>query len=389
MCRSGEAYPATSQRALTARAIRLTIRAKTKHQGARRFAMAKRARAASFTVSADLVRGLADCAVRCGVPRAHLALPRDIGGRGAGSLRASGEVVLRLWERIRALSGDPIIAFRMALVAEGRTFGVLGQILPRCATVLDALRQTARFTALASQGAHVSLAREGATLAVSVALDAEDRAIHPTIMLWALTNLSLLPVRLTGLALRPLRVECASPAPAAADLRALRDHLPFHFAARADRVVFARAVGDVPIPSADADLEALLAEVMQQHLARLGPTASLEHGLAVILRQMLDGTMPTLARLSARAGLSRRTLQRRLVGTGTSFRRLLRRVLHAAADDLLAPGDLSQGEIAFLLGYSEVSAFSRAYRGWTGHAPGATLSPPRRARGSRRRAARA
>jgi AraC-like DNA-binding protein len=45
-------------------------------------------------------------------------------------------------------------------------------------------------------------------------------------------------------------------------------------------------------------------------------------------------------------------------------------VLHEMSDDLLARRDLSHGEIAFLLGYSEESAFSRAYRSWTGYPPG-------------------
>ena len=69
--------------------------------------------------------------------------------------------------------------------------------------------------------------------------------------------------------------------------------------------------------------------------------------------------------------MSQRTLQRRLGEANTSFQRLLNKVLKEQADELLKRGNLSQGEIAFLLGYSEVSAFSRAYHGWTGHPPGA------------------
>ena len=67
--------------------------------------------------------------------------------------------------------------------------------------------------------------------------------------------------------------------------------------------------------------------------------------------------------------LSRRTLQRRLSESNTSFQRLLRQVLHETSEELLARESLSHGEIAFLLGYSEESAFSRAYKSWTGRAP--------------------
>src|SRR5262249_54213842 len=125
-------------------------------------------------------------------------------------------------------------------------------------------------------------------------------------------------------------------------------------------------------PSADADLKALLADVMERHLAELGPAESFERAVLAILRELLNGTMPTLASLSARVGMSHRTLQRRPSEAQTSFQAVLQQRAKEEAEDLLARGNLSQGEIAFLLGYSEVSAFSRAYRGWTGHPPGAS-----------------
>jgi AraC-like DNA-binding protein len=81
--------------------------------------------------------------------------------------------------------------------------------------------------------------------------------------------------------------------------------------------------------------------------------------------------MPTLASLSKRSGMSTRTLQRRLAEASTSFQQLLRQVLQEASDEYLAKGSMSHGEIAFLLEYSEESAFSRAYRSWTGRPPGA------------------
>jgi AraC-like DNA-binding protein len=128
---------------------------------------------------------------------------------------------------------------------------------------------------------------------------------------------------------------------------------------------------DPPDRHQDQALHELLAQVMEQRLMELGPAGGLDRGLRLILRGMINGTMPTLAVLSAHTGLSTRTLQRRLDEAGTSFQRLLQGVLREEADELLSRGTLSQGEIAFMLGYSEVSAFSRTYRSWTGRPPGA------------------
>jgi len=335
--------------------------------------MAKHARSApaGFTVSADLVRGIIDCAVTCGLPRARFADLLKGERRRSSSARYGGEHIVRVWERLLRLSGDPIIGFRMALVAGLKTFGVLGQIAPRCPTVFEACKQTERFSALASQGAHITVTTDATSLNVSVAVDLANSPVRWNVVLWGLTNLALMPKRLTGVDIRPQVIACGIPSPNAVAIRTLKQHFPFTFDASHNRVAFDRRVGDLAIPSADSDLQALLAEVMARHLEDLGPAGSFEQGLMTIVREMMNGTMPTLSSLSARAGMSRRTLQRRLHAANTSFQQLLQRVLREEAEGLLARGTLTQGEIAFLLGYSEVSAFSRAYRGWTGHPPGA------------------
>ena len=82
--------------------------------------MAKRAQSAprAFTVSGDLIRGLSDCAVRCGLPRMRLADMLKEEGRPSPPPRYAAEHILKLWDRVIRLSADPVIGFRMALVAE-------------------------------------------------------------------------------------------------------------------------------------------------------------------------------------------------------------------------------------------------------------------------------
>ena len=68
--------------------------------------------------------------------------------------------------------------------------------------------------------------------------------------------------------------------------------------------------------------------------------------------------------------MSTRTLQRRLASEGTSFRALVDQERVGAARAFLALPDLGADEIADRLGYSEASAFVRAFRRWTGTTPG-------------------
>jgi AraC-like DNA-binding protein len=166
-------------------------------------------------------------------------------------------------------------------------------------------------------------------------------------------------------------IACAFAAPAGADKRALADRFNFKFNAPDNRIVFDASVADMTVPSADPELQSALARLIEQDLRALGPAGNFQQGLMAVLRCMLNGTMPTLAALSARAGMSERTLQRRLAQSGTNFHALLQKVLREVSDEHLARCSLTQSELGFLLGYSEQSVFSRAYKSWTGHAPGA------------------
>jgi AraC-like DNA-binding protein len=64
-----------------------------------------------------------------------------------------------------------------------------------------------------------------------------------------------------------------------------------------------------------------------------------------------------------------RSLQRKLHERGVTFRKLLDETRRQLADQYLKDSMLTVSEIAYLLGFSEVSSFSRAFRRWTGHAP--------------------
>ena len=75
---------------------------------------------------------------------------------------------------------------------------------------------------------------------------------------------------------------------------------------------------------------------------------------------------------AARAlGMSSRTLQRRLRERDLVYARLVDEVRRRLSSKYLADANLSLGEIAYLLGYSQSSAFNRAYRRWTGRSPSA------------------
>jgi AraC-like DNA-binding protein len=87
------------------------------------------------------------------------------------------------------------------------------------------------------------------------------------------------------------------------------------------------------------------------------------------LTSELDKSPPTLDRMAASFGMSERTLRRKLVEEGLSFRDLLRLVRKDMCQLYFMEDTRSLGEIALLLGYSDLSAFTRAHKNWTGSSP--------------------
>jgi len=328
---------------------------------------------ASYTVSSGVVRGIVECAVKCGVPFAALERFADVdavAAEGRKDERYSGEVPFRLWERIVQSSRDPIIGFRMAQVSDYRTFGLLGEMLFRCPSVLDACRLVERYLSTLTTGNPVKVEFNSEALQLTTSVAMPNGLSRNNALLWVLSNLAKIPNVFATSGVRPRLVECDFAPPEAAAARELLEILPFKFNAPHNRVTFEASVGKLQIPTADENLRAYLIELADHKIERLSPDRKFDESIKALLRHMIHGVIPTVQDLCRKTGMSQRTLQRRLAEESTTFNQLLQTVLHELANDLLARPDISQAEIARYLGYSEESAFSRAYRSWAGLSPG-------------------
>ena len=88
-----------------------------------------------------------------------------------------------------------------------------------------------------------------------------------------------------------------------------------------------------------------------------------------LLRQALPSGIPGMDFLCEHLSMSRRTLARRLKDNGVTFRDLIRKTQETTAKEYLKKPEYSIGFIAFETGFSEQSAFNRAFKGWTGMSP--------------------
>lgn len=149
---------------------------------------------------------------------------------------------------------------------------------------------------------------------------------------------------------------------------------PLEFGAEENSATFPIQGITRPNSEADSALCATLELHAQRMLERLPKGDSILEQLRVQLAKSLTDGGTDLGQVARSLGLSERTLRRRLQECGTHFQAVLDGVRAAQAEAYLTSTDLAVDEIAFLLGFSEASAFRRAYRRWNGRA-----LPPRRA----------
>ncbi|MBI2801766.1 MAG: AraC family transcriptional regulator [Gammaproteobacteria bacterium] len=142
---------------------------------------------------------------------------------------------------------------------------------------------------------------------------------------------------------------------------------PLHFSDTVNEIRFARAVWDAAPPQANP----MAYRFFINQCRRLSTVMDEPLSYADVIRVRLRTTtpMPSLGSVIEDLHLTARTLQRRLQEERTDFATLLREVRIERARELLARGGMHNDEIAHYLGFGDSSAFSRAFKSWTGQSP--------------------
>jgi AraC-like DNA-binding protein len=144
---------------------------------------------------------------------------------------------------------------------------------------------------------------------------------------------------------------------------------PVHFGQKRSALVLNKYVLDIPCRNADERLLRILKSHCDDLLKKLGQRADLKQHLAHLVSSHLTSGPVTAKSVARELGMSERTIARRLSEQGLSFGQIVDDVRRQLAERYLREPDLRPSQIAYLLGYSEPSAFTRAFRRWTGRSP--------------------
>jgi AraC-like DNA-binding protein len=138
---------------------------------------------------------------------------------------------------------------------------------------------------------------------------------------------------------------------------------------RTNAIAFEHAFLERPLPQANAVTAAMCERMCAELLSRRRIRLDLTSFLADYLSTHAFESPPQLKDVASVLNTSERTLKRRLKEEGASFRDISNEVRKSKAQALVAEGRLSMSEIARVLGFSDLSSFSQAYKRWTGTAP--------------------
>lgn len=272
----------------------------------------------------------------------------------------------------RHASGDTGLSLRFGAAVGMADLSILGLIMEASATMGEAFAQMQRYGRLALAVDPKLPSRfeleehEGRLYLIDRRPDPNS---FPEMTEEAFAQLTCGPRRFLD---RPhvLSVHLTHEAPPHADLYDEIFACPVHFGAAFNALELYPAVALWPVARERRYVFGVLCEKAEGLLAAVMPKETVRGRLEEAMRLRLHQGEPGADELAHELGFSRSTLFRRLREEGTGFAVVLDALRRDLAQQLVAGSRNSQAEIAYLLGFSEPAAFSRAFQRWTGMTPG-------------------
>lgn len=276
----------------------------------------------------------------------------------------------RLLEEAARVTGDSCFGLHFGERFNVKNIGPLTYAILNSPTVSAADENVSRYLKLYNQAAKVSRVIEGDRAYLQYVLTGLEGIEVPRQENEYALAIRLNTIRMmVGSQWTPLEVQFAHPAPAE-----ISEHLrvfgaPVLFGYATNNIVVDREFLMRQVPSADPRLYGIMKRYLEQILEEMPA----EHGVLPAVRRAIAETMrecdPNLGRVAKKLAMSPRTLQRQLKKEGMEFKQLVDSTRRYFAESYLKDGKTTLTEIAFLLGYSEASAFARAFKRWTGSTP--------------------
>jgi len=273
-----------------------------------------------------------------------------------------------LHERLDARLG-PGFAVRVGQQMKIEDYGVLGLSWRTCSKAGEIFERSERYFKLLSdtyvfkveqngEGSNVYLFRSGYRRGVELSNEATFSAT--VVVLQAMTETEI----------SPASVSFTHDPPADLTSHHQAFQCPVIFNAAENCISYKTSDLDTRTGKADASINAFLVERVEEETRGIEVQPSkIASDVEKLILDALPSGIPSINQVGASVGMSSRTLTRRLSEAGITFRDLIKKTQEGISKDLLLNTSRSMSEIAFQTGFSEQSAFNRAFKRWTGQSP--------------------
>ncbi len=294
--------------------------------------------------------------------------------------RIDANLAFTLFEDVARLTGDEAFGLHTAEALPTGAFGIIEYVARSSRDMREGLERLARYYALVNERMQIELTVEGGIARFAIPTSIPNH-IPRQLRELLVAALVLRGQAFTGRAwpLRAVHFIGAAPPDTREHARIFK--APVLFGQPVEAIFFDASWLDQPYLQADPTLASMLDRHAQLLLAKLPPRDGFLGDVRTAIAESLRGRDPSLDLTAERLRLSSRTVQRRLQELGTSHQTLVEAVRRDLAQRFLASGELSIGEMAYMLGFARASAFHRAFKRWTGTTPADYKSQAAGARG--------
>jgi AraC-like DNA-binding protein len=294
---------------------------------------------------------------------------RSLNAEGA---RIPFDKYAEFFELAAEATGDTCLGLHFGQTRDARDAGLIGYVGLSSPTVADAINNISRYRRVFSDAIEIEAGdfEESGRLRWGFPAFAAHRFIQASE--FSAVNLLHALRQMTGRNLAPDMVSLTHP----------RNHrikdferffgCPVKFGGHENIIGFKLADLQIPLLTADNRLLAILRTHCEEVLSRRSePTPTLVETVERLIADRLTKGDAKLESIATELGMSPRTLSRRLTEHGTTFNAALEGLRKELALRFLRDSNLVLTEIAFLMGYTEISTFSHAFKRWTGKSPAA------------------
>lgn len=282
-------------------------------------------------------------------------------------VRLSTAEVAALFRECVKLTGNPAIGLTVARFMHPSTLHALGYSLLASSSLRDCCERLANYFRLASEQGELRITEEGDRFCISLHAVADGIAFE-TLDAW-----HAFLVRLFRLLYRPdfepVSVSLARPCPAGYEDQYLKSfHAPVTFDAAYCEICLDRVAVDEPLMGGNREIAHQNDRIIEQYLAALDQADIVTRVKQIIIQTLSSGNC-SKQRVAREMAMSPSALQQKLAQLDSSFQDLINQVRQALALAYMEQARISITEMSFMLGFSDTSSFTRAFRRWTGKSP--------------------